>query len=400
MRALPFIAAAMAWSMVASAQVQDAGAPFFPRPHPMRSAPRMFNPKLGERALPPDKTAEFLATHPPGPPNLPRPRKPAPPPLPAPDLKLTIDAPSPAAPWTLRVENTGIIPLRIVADARLVALDITPAETTHKARATKCELPNDMRPNDDDDQSLVLPPGRAFVEKIDPRLFCFGAHDAAALVAGSSVVPRLVGARDLAVVTPIAEVEPVVATAHEWTGTASTIGPAIAPAPKDAAHARSLAITTPAFVDVDRAPEVALPISVKNESNASIVFLLRPETVALDITGPSGIGVTDPSPTVHCAWSGPSPSPIRDLFAHVAPNGSDALSVLPSVLCPEGTLDHPGLYIVRAKLDTRHASGVPIGLHTLDGEVAGETTTRLRVRETNGKPLPIAKPQLEAVPAH
>jgi hypothetical protein len=455
MRALPFIAAALAWSAIASAQLPDGGISM-PRPHMMRSTgtPRIFNPKLGNRVLPPDKTLEFLsrpppattgplvpaakprteppmpssgvqvpavaasapatapafgniaiplpaaAPAPPPPRHKPRPRKPEPPPLPAPDLKLTIDAPSPEAPWTVRIENTGTIPLRIVADARLIALDITPADAKPNARPTKCELPGDMRPSDDDDRSLVLPPGRAFVDKIDPRLFCFGAHNAGALVAGSSVLPRLVGSRDLPVVAPIEEVEPVVATAHEWSGLTSTIGAPVVPSAKEATRARSLAISTPAFVDVSRAPEVAIPITTKNESNASIVFLLRPETVALDITGPSGIGVTDPSPTVHCAWSGPPPTPIRDLFAHVAPHGTDALSVLPSVLCPEGTLDYPGLYVVRARLDTRHASGVPIGLHTLDAEVAGETTTRLRVRETTGKAPAIAKPQLEVVPAH
>ncbi len=459
MRALPFFAAAMAWSMIASADTPDGGPPPWSGPRPMRS-PVQFNPMPGSRIfrtnpngeppapkplssaydprtappyLPPPAAAPprppvirtpaaapdpATTTAPPSPaPNLaapvtipapvppparphrkPRPRKPEPPPLPAPDLKLTIDAPSPEAPWTIRLQNTGAIPIRIDADARLVSLDITPPDAK---RAIKCELPSDMRPNDDDDRMLVLPPGRAFVEKIDPRLFCFGAKASLALVSGASVAPRLVGSRELAVVEPIEEVEPVVATAHEWTGIASPIGaPVVATTTKDPAHARSLAITTPAFVDVARASEVAIAITAKNESNAPVVFLLRPETVALDITGPSGIGVTDPSPTVHCAWSAPPPSAIRDLFSHVGPSGSDSVSVLPSVLCPEAALDHPGLYVVRAKLDTRHASGVSVGLHTLDGEVVGETTTRLRVRETTGKPLPTARPQLEVVAAH
>jgi hypothetical protein len=53
----------------------------------------------------------------------------------------------------------------------------------------------------------VVPPGAAYVEKVDPRLYCFGEKAAAALVPGATVVPRLTGTRDEPVVEPL-EVEP------------------------------------------------------------------------------------------------------------------------------------------------------------------------------------------------
>ena len=427
MRALPLVAAILTCSIAALADQ-----PLVPPPapvvpilrNPRVGTPRRFNPTLGNATAP---AASASASTPPTLPGTPRPaeslapaaahpvlapsappaarrrfrlpvRKAEAPSLPAPALKLTVDAPSPEAPWLIRATNTGTIPLRIIADARIVAFDISPAGAAETMHAITCELPHEMRPADDDDRSLVLPPGRSFAEAIDPRLFCFGAREAAALVAGATVVPRFVGSHEVAVVTPLGEAEPAVATEHEWAGTPSSIGAAVVSATKDGPRPRTLVVSTSAFVDVDRAPDATVTITVKNESNAPIPFLFRPETIALDVTGPSGIGVTDPSPTVHCVWRGPPPSPILELFTRLAPNGGDALTVLPSDLCPEKTLAQPGLYLVRAKLDTRRASGTPVGLHTFDGEVVSDGTTRLRVRKLTGKAPALARPQLELMP--
>src|ERR1700687_1289276 len=47
-----------------------------------------------------------------------------------------------------------------------------------------------MRPGDDLDRGLVLPPGRAYVENFEPRLYCFGKK-LDALPPGAIVVARL-----------------------------------------------------------------------------------------------------------------------------------------------------------------------------------------------------------------
>jgi len=69
-----------------------------------------------------------------------------------------------------------------------------------------------------------------------------------------------------------------------------------------------------------------------------------------------------------------------------------------SVLCPEHTFDQAGLYMVRARLDTRRASGAGIGLRTFDGDVPADKATRVRVREDHGVGAPSPRPKLDEAP--
>jgi hypothetical protein len=134
-----------------------------------------------------------------------------------------------------------------------------------------------------------------------------------------------------------------------------------------------------------------------------VVFLLRPETVAFDVTGPTGFGDTEPAPSTRCSWVGSPPSPIAEAFTHSGVHGKSELTVLLDALCPEHTFDAPGLYFVRARLDTQRASGRSIGLATFDGEVLAEGVTRVRIRKGNGAHAASAHPELaeaNATPAH
>ena len=90
----------------------------------------------------------------------------APPPA---NVTLAIEASSPRGAWKMRVTNEGDVPVTIVADARLLALDVTPRSAR---KAVHCELPGEMRPQDDSTRPLVLPPKRAYVERFEPRLYC------------------------------------------------------------------------------------------------------------------------------------------------------------------------------------------------------------------------------------
>src|SRR3974390_2033156 len=47
-------------------------------------------------------------------------------PKPAPNVKLELETPTTRGPWTVRIVNAGEVPVRIVADARLLALDVVP----------------------------------------------------------------------------------------------------------------------------------------------------------------------------------------------------------------------------------------------------------------------------------
>ena len=93
-------------------------------------------------------------------------------------LKLEIvPVADPLGPWRLRVENAGPSPVRLIADARLVTMDIAAPATEEAAAATAkkklhgkaakatkalvahCRLPAEMRPVDEDDaRALVAAP--------------------------------------------------------------------------------------------------------------------------------------------------------------------------------------------------------------------------------------------------
>jgi hypothetical protein len=338
-----------------------------------------------------------------------RKKKTAPPPepaLPEPKLHLTLQTPSPDGPWTLRAENTGDVPLVILADARLLALEVTPPEAPEsdpkaggkkhpRVHTVKCELPSDMRPDNDDDRALTIPPGRAYAGKLDPRLFCFGAHFAEALEPGAKVTPILIGSHDFPAVAPVTDIDDkpaTVATERTFTGDASVIGAAPPALPPADTSPHPIAVTTPPFADFGLGWEVEVTVTVKNESQQSMVFLLRSETLAFDVTGPSGVGATDPSPTFHCGHAETALSPIPEAYTHLAPKEEAQVTVLLSALCPDDALRRPGLYFVRAKLDTRHASGRSIGVHTFEGEARGSTVTRVRVRDWSGTDVPHRHP--------
>ena len=88
----------------------------------------------------------------------------------------------------MRVTNDGSVPVRIVADARFLSLELT---RRGEKRAERCELPVAMRPDDWTDRSLVLPAGRAYVETFEPRLYCFTGNAPKALGPTSIVVGHL-----------------------------------------------------------------------------------------------------------------------------------------------------------------------------------------------------------------
>ncbi len=340
---------------------------------------------------------------------------------PAPSLTLTITAPAPGAPWTMRIANTGSVPLKVIADARLLSLDVTPPPSATEtpgtagrrtlalravARAVACVLPADMRPTRDDDRTLVVPPGRAYAEKFDPRIFCFGSRAAAALVPGATVVAHLgwpVPARrgrgpvritGPYAVAPIDGLEPAVAAAKEIVASPVIVGAPPALTPSAARAPRPLALATPAFVDAERAADVSLSVTVANTSTQAQSFLFRPQTLAFDVTGPTGVGVTDPSPTVRCVSDVEPGSNIREIFTTLAPRGRTSLGVLLRGFCPEKTFDQAGIYLVHAQLDTSNASGAAVGLHTFDGDVASDTSTALRIRR-EAMPFPSRRPALE-----
>lgn len=334
-------------------------------------------------------------------------------PAPPPNVSIEVTAPSVKSMWRMHLVNNGDVPVRVTADVRLLALDVL-APGAPVAQTVRCILPGDMRPDNDVDRALVLPPHRSYGESFDPRLYCFGAHQTESLVPGATVVvrygwtpPALAVRRGTHAVTPppptppfavspLEGVEPAVAPLKDIVSTALVI-PADPVTPNPPVHTAAggegtdpfptkLSVTSPAHVDSWSDSELSVPITVRNLGARSVTLLSGPETVGFDVIGPAGV--------FRCAWPTRPPAPIRELFTTLRPRGADTVSVLLSSICPDATFDYAGLFILRPRLDTRGAGGAPIGLLTFDGEVIGTTTTVLRIQHGR-KRLVLDRPRLE-----
>ena len=336
---------------------------------------------------------------------------PAPAPVP-PSMKLSLAvAPFPQL-WTVRVENTGELPLRLLADARLVTLDVL--ANGAKASVT-CTLPSTMRPSGDSERGLVVPAKRAYAEAFDPRLYCFGEARAAVLADGATVTAHLGFAVPKAtrwrapriappyVVAPIDGVEPRVSAAKELVAAPVVIDAASA-LPSRTASAAPAPATTPStepatsdapsstapfavgltpWIDASLGADALAAVTVTNTGAAVTSLRLRPAAVTLEITGPNG--------TTSCDWANPPGPPARELMTRVAPGGKTSISVLLGTLCDDPPFDDAGFYTVRARLDASRLTGEgsqkPV-------ETASKTVSFVRVRQSRTA-KPTERPKLQ-----
>ncbi|HEY4015011.1 MAG TPA: hypothetical protein VGM06_16825 [Polyangiaceae bacterium] len=314
-------------------------------------------------------------------------------------LALSLTTPTTHGAWTMRVTNEGDEPVRIVADARLLTLEVTP----RGARApVRCELPDDMRPPGDLDRVLVVPPGRSYVETFESRLFCLTAGQIDALSPGAIVVARL-GWRSGSASSP-----PFIASAVEGAdpGVAPLKwieAPPIAlpdePTAWAAADTRPgasgdgdgprLTLHGPPSVDAATTNEIVIPLTLHNEGRHAVVVQFRPETLDFDILR-DGVLET-------CAWPTVPGSPLREMFTTLAPGASEPLEVTLSSYCTTGHgLDQAGLIVVWPRLDTHDASGAPLGMQTFNGQVVATAPTVVRLhRGAALKPPKRKAPELE-----
>jgi hypothetical protein len=295
------------------------------------------------------------------------------------------------------VANQGQVPVRIAADARWLALDVTPRGAL---RPVRCEFPADMRPDDDLESALVVPPGRAYAESFEPRLYCFGAK-LAALAPGAIVVPHLgwtgpANAPPYAVAA-IDGVEPAVSSLKVLDGLPIALPddptpvpeaaatPAGAPSAAEIGAARLSLASTPTIDSL--APEsIEISLTLRNEGTEPTIVRLRPETLSFDVIAPDSVQT--------CVWPTVPGAPLREAYTRIGHQGSASISVLLSAYCSGHALDQAGLYVVRARLDTRKASGAAIGYRTFDGVVVAVTPTIVRLHRGNAT-RSLRRPRLE-----
>ena len=366
--------------------------------HPRRQPPSPVVPVPAAPAVP----APAAATQAPAPKPVvvrarPRPKETAPV-GPVPDIKLTIDTPTRLGPWTMRVTNAGDMPVRLVADARLLVLEVTPRSA---AKPVRCELPADMRPADDMDSPLVLPPGRTYAERFEPRLYCFGGRLLDALAPGATVVARLgwtggSKARPPFAVQSIEGVEPELAPLKTIDSLpvalpddpAVTLSVPTPPRPDDPDPAR-LTVRGPATIDAPSPSNISVDVALHNEGKRPVTVRFRPETLRFDVSGPTGVE--------ECRWPALPVAAMRELFTTLRPGTTADLPVLLAAYCSGRPFDGPGLLVVRPEMDTRKASGADIALRTFDGQVIATTPTLIRLHR-GLKPQHLARPQLEPLP--
>lgn len=354
-------------------------------------------------------------------------------PLAPPPLALSLTPGTGGGPWKIRVENTGDVPVRIVADPRLVSLDVTPPagfvdDTARTKRAApkkpeepktvRCVLPDDARPATDEGRDLVVPAKRSWSATIDPRFYCFGARERAVLVKGAEVKARFgwpppaagpatrdrrgrtksaaltppfvaapVGAA-VGRVAPIKELEAApVALTDDASGAAAATGASTSTSASTTTNGSSVAVTMPEALDVATGNEISATVTVANEGDKPLVLLFRPETLRFDVAGPAG--------SVACGSVRRVGSPIRELYSTLGLKGKASLTVLLTAMCPSDSFDEAGVYRVTPVLDTTSASGRPIGLKTWDEVAAGRAPMLLRVRAQHRPPPFPPRPALD-----
>ena len=345
--------------------------------------------------------------------------------LPDPPLVLSLAPGASGAPWKVKIENTGEVPVRLAADSRLLSLEVTPpagspAEAALRKKGAKstepvvakCELPADIRPTTDEGRELVVPGKRSFTLSFDPGCYCFGTKERGALVNGASVkarfgfptpAPKTVKGKVQPLTSPFVAA-PVGAAVGKLASVKAITSAAIAlgedvkvvpvPVPASAGNASAggsvsnggIEVTTGETLDVARGSEITVTVTLTNTSDRALTSLFRPEMIRFLVSGPNG--------SVNCGHARTVASPIRELFGTIPVKGKTSISLLVTSVCGFDTFDEAGIYRVTPTFDSSGASGQSIRLKTWDGEASAKAPLLLRVR-TNKRARTTARPSLD-----
>jgi hypothetical protein len=337
-------------------------------------------------------------------------KKPPPAPkLPPPSVELRVE-PRPQHAWVMMVTNTGDVPIKIVADARLLRFEIEPPREEDPEEATpppkgkkaakkkkpdkplECALPASMR---SDARTLVLAPKSRYLEVFDPRLYCLDG--AKKIVAGAKVTAKFGWAPGKAK-TPAA---PFVATAAT-PDSSKEIGPAkeiVAGAFVVTEKSSLVPVAAPIFPTTTttntsatptikplvahsgtahsalRGKDATITIHLVNASTETQIVYARPQIVDARVKSPRGVI------TVCDGWA--HPAPIVDFVVRLKPEAKWSATVSLASICPDGTFDVPGLYEIIPRM---HADPISWEPKAVTGDIIADTPQLLRIEE-GGKPF-------------
>jgi hypothetical protein len=321
------------------------------------------------------------------------------------------------------VVNRGTEPARVLFDLRLLSLEVRPpvVESAVKAKAKPpkplvCKLPANARPDvSRAELEMRLAPGEGVVDAFDPRLYCFSATKKSPFTPGSQVVVRLGfpektksvwkrGQRETLVVeqtppfvarraTAIPDLtemhrEPVrdpgpLAPRSDIDAIKELIAPGIelvpeAPAAAPSAPSQPFELLTTAGSDAKSARGVTVAVSVVNRGPQARYLYFRRELVSFEVSGPNGSVTCEPGPDVR--------APDRQSFSRIKPGGRVSATSRLIELCPDGTFEEAGLYLIHTNLVATR-SGAEFELDAFVGRLESQVPVTVRVQE-GARPLP------------
>lgn len=242
--------------------------------------------------------------------------------------------------WGLR--NVTSRPVEVVADRRLVSLELPPPEGARGRRARPRRCVHAARPASNETLARVrLEPGEVYSELVDLRDTCnLRVPDEL----GAGPVTVRYGFREArrpshlrsVVVDETPEVFPEVSLVTTVTPPAPTPEPApvsglgLTVSRANAAHGEGLVVTA----------------RLTNHSVQPVWTSLRPMQFGFTVTAPSGR-------VVGCEAITRAGNAQRDTFVRLAGGARRAVTLLPSLYCPRGTFDESGIYDVTASFRSR-----------------------------------------------
>jgi len=326
--------------------------------------------------------------------------------LPVPNVAFELTAPSPHEPWTMRIVNEDERPVRIPADMRLVRFSITPPGAR---KPIACRLPRPLRPAAFPTQrELHLAPGQAYVERLDPRLFCFGEREAGALVEGAVVrayfgwsadpyaVEGLAWPREIASLRELAAPKVIIGPATDG-GTAmrsqpggrtpvtSSLGVGLVETLAEIDEkAPRLALEAPRFAQASSPRDLVVRFLARNVGHRPMRVVLRARMLSFDVDGPGG--------PIRCeAAQAKRDATPRELFRTLAPGAAVPIAVRLDEACDNEAFRRPGLYRVAAALHA-DASDEARGLPAYTGLAVAPQATLVRLLSAD-EPFYAAPPE-------
>ncbi|MCC6214811.1 MAG: hypothetical protein IT376_08085 [Polyangiaceae bacterium] len=342
--------------------------------------------------------------------------EPAPPPI---ELGVELRPTGTDTPWILHLSNRGDRPVALVADPRLLELEV---RVPGRKGTVTCRLPAPLAPERAEPRRVVaLAAGETVEAALDPRLYCFASAGQDVLVPGAYVVPRFgwpeekrtawrrgkrvaVPERAPFVAGPAPEapggkrrkVGAPAAGAKRLVGEGFALGSEYATWAATAIRTEAtpegeiLRLQAEAGSDASSERGVTVTVAVRNVSGVAKRVYVRRELLGFEIVGPRGVTTCAPAPTEF--------APPRDAFVSLEPGRSLELTSRLRELCPAGTFDAAGLYLVHARLAFPF-SGAEHGLEAFVGRLATERPVPVRVREGSRRVPPPRMRRVRLEPA-